>query len=132
MSTSSHMSDSSTSSLATSARRLREVWRQTTHPLRRLPPPAAVGGPAVAMFKGIRNRLILWYIGILAAILLLLGILLYFAMQQTLFTQVNNDLMTNAQVLGRAWQVNFAQQDPKPICQDTGALGTIAAQLDAP
>jgi signal transduction histidine kinase len=84
------------------------------------------------MFKGIRNRLILWYIGILAAILLLLGILLYFAMQQTLFTQVNNDLMSNAQVLGRAWQINFAQQDPTPLCLDRGALGNIATQLDVP
>ena len=82
------------------------------------------------MFSHIRNRLILWYIGILAAILLLLGLVLYFAMQNTLFAQVNNDLATNAQVLGRAWQINFARQDPKPICLDTPALDSIAAQVD--
>jgi signal transduction histidine kinase len=130
VSTSSGMPDTSTSSLATGAHRLRDLLRQSTHPLRRQPPPSAMGGPAVAMFTGIRNRLILWYIGILAAILLLLGVILYFAMQQTLFTQVNNDLMANAQVLGRAWQVNFAQQDPTPICLDQGARSSIATQLD--
>jgi signal transduction histidine kinase len=129
-------SESGSSPHMSSAQRLRDALRQTTRPLQRLRRDdqsiASTSGASSAMFSHIRNRLILWYIGILAAILLLLGILLYFAMQQTLFTQVNNDLMTNAQVLVRAWQVNFAQQDPKPICLDTGALGTIAEQLDAP
>jgi signal transduction histidine kinase len=123
------MPDTSTSSSSTAAR-LREILRQSTLPLRRLSLPTSANGPSAAMFTGIRNRLILWYIGVLAALLLLLGILLYFAMQQTLFTQVNNDLVSNAQVLGRAWQVNFTQQDSTPVCLDRGALSNIASQLD--
>ena len=118
------------------AHRLREALRQTTRPLQRLRRDdqsiASTSGASSAMFSHIRNRLIMWYIGILAAILLLLGLVLYFAMQNTLFAQVNTDLATNAQVLGRAWQINFAHEDPKPICLDQGALDSIAEQLDVP
>jgi signal transduction histidine kinase len=89
------------------------------------------------MFRTIRNRLIFWYIGILAAILLLLGLLLYFAMQQTLFAQVDSNLAAGAQFVTRAWQVNYAQNDPMNICQDQdprtqNAIGSELVQLNVP
>ncbi len=85
------MTDSSTapntpeSPMTSGIRRIRQTLRQSTRPLRRAPRPDAVAGPSSAMFTTIRNRLIFSYIAILTAILLLLGLLLYFAMQQTLF-----------------------------------------------
>jgi signal transduction histidine kinase len=89
------------------------------------------------MFTTIRNRLIFWYIGILAALLLLLGLLLYFAMQQTLFAQVNNNLVASTQFVSRAWQENYAHNDPVNICQDRdpttqNAIGSELVQLNVP
>ncbi|HEY7123366.1 MAG TPA: ATP-binding protein [Ktedonobacterales bacterium] len=48
--------------------------------------------PEVAIFSGLRSRLTLWYSGVLAVALLLLGVGLYFGVQQVLFTGVNSDL----------------------------------------
>jgi signal transduction histidine kinase len=75
------------------------------------------------MFSTIRNRLIFWYVGVLAAILLLVGIVLYVAMQQTLFAQVNSNLTKGAQLWRDAWQ------DPTPVCQDQPAINSISNQL---
>ncbi len=48
--------------------------------------------PEVAIFSGLRSRLTLWYSGVLAVALVLLGVGLYFGVQQVLFEGVNNDL----------------------------------------
>jgi signal transduction histidine kinase len=111
--------------------------RQALLPGRRVSRLEAIAGPSSAMFTTIRNRLIFWYIGILAAILLLLGLLLYFAMQQTLYTQVNNNLAASSQFLTRAWQINFVRNDPVNICQDQDqgtqtAINSELAQLNVP
>jgi signal transduction histidine kinase len=88
-------------------------------------------GPSAAMFSGIRNRLIFWYVGVLAAILLLVGVVLYVAMQQTLFSQVNTNLVASAQIASRVWQENLAR-DTTPACIDSGDLNAIATQVAQP
>jgi signal transduction histidine kinase len=122
--------DTGESPLASGARRLREALQQTSHPMRRSEQTGpALEGPSAAMFSGIRNRLIFWYVGVLAAILLLVGVVLYVAMQQTLFAQVNTNLATSGQLMSRAWQENIVHQDLTPVCQDQGAINSISNQL---
>src|SRR5215469_2611277 len=122
--------DTAESPLTSGARRLRDALRQTTRPMRRSHPAGpALEGPSAAMFSGIRNRLIFWYVGVLAAILLLVGIVLYVAMQQTLFNQVNSNLTASALLWRDAWQENFVHQDPTPVCQDQPAINSINNQL---
>jgi signal transduction histidine kinase len=89
----------------------------------------ALEGLSAAMFSGIRNRLIFWYVGVLAAILVLVGVVLYVAMQQTLFAQVNTNLTTSSKLMRRAWQENIVHQDLTPVCQDQGAINSISNQL---
>jgi signal transduction histidine kinase len=109
---------------------LRQAIQQTTHPMRRNDQTgAALEGASASMFSRIRNRLILWYIGILAAILLLVGVVLYVAMQQTLFAQVNTNLATSGRLMSHAWQENIVHQDLTPVCQDQGAINSISNQL---
>ncbi len=48
--------------------------------------------PEAAIFAGLRSRLTLWYSGVLAVALVLLGVGLYFGVQQVLFQGVNGDL----------------------------------------
>ncbi|MGO8951356.1 MAG: sensor histidine kinase [Ktedonobacterales bacterium] len=123
-------SDTRLSPLASGAHRIREALQQTTRPLRRSDQPgAAMSGASSAMFSTIRNRLIFWYVGVLAAILLLVGIVLYVAMQQTLFAEVNSNLATSAQIVSRAWQLNQEGNDPTPICLDNPTLRNISNQL---
>jgi signal transduction histidine kinase len=53
------------------------------------------------MFRGVQRRLVLWYGGVLAAILLLSGVVLYSAMQQELLGPVDNVLAKGAQAMQR-------------------------------
>lgn len=62
------------------------------------------GDPAEAMFQGIRWRLTLWYSGVLAAVLLLLGISLYIGMREALIAPVNDQLHDDARGLVSTWQ----------------------------
>jgi signal transduction histidine kinase len=126
----SESTDTGESPLTSGARRLRQAIQQTTHPMRRNDQTgAALEGASASMFSSIRNRLILWYIGILAAILLLVGVVLYVAMQQTLFAQVNSNLATSGRLMSHAWQENIVHQDLTPVCQDQGAINSISNQL---
>ena len=124
------------SPLTSGVRRLREALRQTTSPLQRLrhgdQPGAAISGASTAMFSTIRNRLIVWYIGVLAAILLIVGIVLYVAMQQTLVGNVNNNLATTAQIASRVWQQNILDRgDLTPLCQDGGAGSIFQSDVES-
>jgi signal transduction histidine kinase len=78
---------------------LREDWRRFTAKLRGmlLDGTPRDAGPAAGMFAGIQRRLLLWYAGVLAAILVLAGIFLYAAMQQVLLGQVDGFLERSVQ-----------------------------------
>src|SRR5438067_1942929 len=52
--------------------------------------------PEVAMFRGLRVRLTLWYSSVLAVALVLFGVALYFGVQYLLFSPVEVDLATHA------------------------------------
>lgn len=56
------------------------------------------------MFRRIRLRLILWYASVLAVVLLVVGGLLYFSMQQTVLGPVNTYLTGAASDYASAWQ----------------------------
>jgi signal transduction histidine kinase len=60
--------------------------------------------PSAAMFRQIRLRLILWYASVLAIILLVVGGLLYFSMEQTVMGPVNTILTTTATAYAAPWQ----------------------------
>jgi signal transduction histidine kinase len=76
-----------------------QQWRRFTRRLR----SALVGtvgqdtGLAAAMFAGIQRRMLLWYAGVLAGILLLAGLVLYLAMQQVLLRPVDAFLSETVQ-----------------------------------
>jgi signal transduction histidine kinase len=57
--------------------------------------------PSSTLFRGIRRRLILWYMGALVAVLFISGIVLYVGAENVLLGPVNTRLATNAQLLGR-------------------------------
>ncbi len=80
---------------------LREDWRRFTAKLRGMLQDETPrdAGPAAGMFAGIQRRLLLWYAGVLAAILLLAGIFLYAAMQQVLLGQVDGSLSHSVQIV---------------------------------
>lgn len=69
---------------------------------RRWRPPAT--DPSAALFQRIRLRLILWYASVLAVVLLLVGGLLYFDMQQTVMGPVNDYLTYTANRYATIWQ----------------------------
>ncbi len=48
--------------------------------------------PSGALFAGVRRRLTLWYVGVLAAALLLAGGVLYFGVQHTLYQNLDDTL----------------------------------------
>src|SRR5207245_2632313 len=52
--------------------------------------------PEVAMFRGLRVRLTLWYSSVLAVALVLFGVALYFGVQYLLFSPFEVDLATHA------------------------------------
>jgi signal transduction histidine kinase len=60
--------------------------------------------PSAAMFAGIRRRLTLWYSGVLAAILLLAGVLLFVGVRAALLNPVTGYLTDSAQQISAAWQ----------------------------
>jgi signal transduction histidine kinase len=80
------------------------------------------GEPSAAMFRRIRLRLTLWYTGVLAAALLILGIALYLGVSHALLAPVDDYLHSQAQGLSQTVQndIFFFQ-----ACQggDIGPLG---------
>src|SRR5215469_7506729 len=60
--------------------------------------------PSEAMFAATRRRLTFWYTGVLAALLLLSGILLYFSMQVALLGPIDGKLKDNASFLAAYWK----------------------------
>ena len=69
---------------------------------RRWRPPAT--DPSAALFRRIRLRLILWYASVLAVVLLVVGGLLYFDMQQTVMGPINSYLTNTASRYASVWQ----------------------------
>lgn len=108
--------DSQPSPILTALARTRSVLRRIIRPIDHVLQTDAAG-PSAAMFARIRNRLIFWYIGVLAAILLLMGVLLYFTMQNTLLSDVNTRLVEAASAAGIAWQEESVRQ-PGASCFD--------------
>jgi signal transduction histidine kinase len=74
--------------------------------LSRLRGPAAVAqmDPGERMFTRIRWRMTLLYSAVLAAILIVSGLLLYLGMQRQLLDPVTSELQVQAQQLAREWQ----------------------------
>ena len=62
------------------------------------------------MFKGLRNRLTLWYCGVLGVALVLFGVLLYFGTQYFLLTPIASDAAGHAVVHQNEWYTNSATQ----------------------
>ncbi len=74
-------------------------WLQSRWPwLRR-----RLAEPSAEMFTRIRLRLVAWYMGVLVAILLIAGLVLYFSMQAAVLAPVNNALGVFAARFGEAW-----------------------------
>jgi signal transduction histidine kinase len=65
---------------------------------------ALTGDPSAAMFGRIRRRLTLWYLAILAGILILAGTALYFGVRQALLAPVPGYLHDSANSIAMAWQ----------------------------
>ncbi len=75
----------------------------------------AAGG----LFRGIRRRLTLWYAGVLAAVLLLAGIIIYNGTQRIVTAHTTQALQDTAQHLKIGWLKNF--DDPIPhFCNGPG------------
>ncbi len=64
---------------------------------------ASSADPSVAFFQGIRRRLALWYCGVLAAILIVTGLVLYVGMRRALFDPVDQANTRAAGLLEQAW-----------------------------
>lgn len=64
------------------------------------------GDPSARMFARIGYRLTLLYVGVLAGILLLAGLLLYVAMQQVLLSPVGDTLTMTGQRLADGWRIS--------------------------
>ena len=62
------------------------------------------GDPSAAMFGRIRRRLTLWYLAILAGILLIAGTALYFGVRQALLAPVPGYLHDSASLIARQWE----------------------------
>jgi signal transduction histidine kinase len=66
------------------------------------------------LFAGVRRRLILWYAGVIAAVLLIVGIVLYSGTRQIDAARTNGMLQRAAQGMSRAWQ-DFAVAPCLPL-----------------
>lgn len=77
------------------------------HPIRFV--PRAPAEPSAALFGRARWRLTLWYMGVLAVILLIAGIVLYLAVQHSLLTPIDQGLQQNAQTAGQNWASSVQQ-----------------------
>lgn len=86
---------------------------------------AADSEQSAALFRGIRLRLTLWYTGILAAALLVLGIALYVGVRHELLQPIDDSLQSTAQGLGVQWQAL-----PQFGCPSGRDLGIIAAAVN--
>lgn len=64
---------------------------------------AATTDPSVTVFRTIRRRMTLWYCGVLTALLVLAGLVLYFGMQQELFRPVNAANVAVANRFSQLW-----------------------------
>jgi signal transduction histidine kinase len=76
------------------------------------PPPSVE--PSSEMFASIRLRLTLWYTGVLAAILIVAGALLFFGVQAVLLAPVNYGLQRFAEGYVRHWQSTGLPPDSCP------------------
>ena len=70
--------------------------RRATHPV----------DPAATLFQRIGWRLAAMYAAALAAMLLLMGLVLYLGVQQALLGPINDNLRSSAQQISAAWQAN--------------------------
>jgi signal transduction histidine kinase len=70
--------------------------------------------PSAVLFRKIRLRLTLWYTGVLATALLILGVALYLSVSHALLSPVDDALHQNAQTL-----TEYVQSDPGffQVCQ---------------
>ncbi len=85
--------------LAQWAQQKQAGWRSKPHR-----PRAQNADPSEAMFAATRRRLTFWYTGVLAALLLLSGMLLYFSMQVALLGPIDGKLKENADFLAAYWR----------------------------
>ncbi|HEY7834203.1 MAG TPA: ATP-binding protein [Ktedonobacterales bacterium] len=101
-------------SLTQAREHARDALTRLAHPFAPASARASVGvdpGPSRAMFARIRRHLALVYGGVLAAILLVAGLVLYVSMDRVLLGPVNPALAHEATTLAREWN------EHGPICQ---------------
>ncbi len=80
--------------------------------------------PSSQMFRRIRTRLTLWYCGALAAMLIVGGTLLYFAVQQALLGPVPGYLASSARLIGERWSHEWSEHGPV-ACDSPTFVGII-------
>ncbi len=66
--------------------------------------------PSAALFQGLRNRLTLWYCGVLGAALILFCIALYFIAQYVLLTPIQNGVVMDANGHASQWSTSSSAQ----------------------
>ncbi|MEO7002364.1 MAG: ATP-binding protein, partial [Ktedonobacterales bacterium] len=88
----------------------------------------SVGDPSAAMFSHIRRQLTLQYSGVLAVILILSSLILYFSVQSVLLGQVNEDLTSSAQQIASNWQQN-PPNDPRVLCYVPPSAGQLVPYI---
>lgn len=104
-------------SLRAPAQTLRQGWQQRLADIRekarswRQAVFSQGGDPSAHLFQGIQRKLILWYGGVLAAILIIAGVVLYVTMQHELLRPANDYLVKTSQFVGADWQ-----RDQSPPC----------------
>jgi signal transduction histidine kinase len=76
---------------------------------------AAAADPSQRLFAGTRRRLSLWYTGVLGAILVVAGVLLYLGMSEALLAPVTSVLQLRAAALQTDWQQTGVMP---PACSD--------------
>lgn len=80
--------------------------------------------PSRALFGRIRWRLALWYSGVLAAVLILSGVILYFGVRQVLLGPIQQQLQTSSQTAAYQFQQDPPTDPVNPFnqCPDLGDL----------
>ncbi len=71
--------------------------------------------PEARMLRSLRRRMTLWYAGVLALALIFFGVTLYIGEERVLTVPIQDELVSNAEVIRDSWRAN-----PGRPCSDTG------------
>ncbi|TMC19306.1 MAG: hypothetical protein E6J36_15020 [Chloroflexi bacterium] len=88
--------------------------------------------PGAAMFQGLRVSLTLWYCVVLGAALMLFGVALYFGVQYSLLTPIENDAAEHAHVHVGQWLSDSPFRGACPLLGSYGPPGQFGAPSGQP